>query len=73
MAEKRRDIVQLASLVGTGIALLAGALFFLVTSAFGEYPPVARYGGAVWVFLLTWIITMPVLAPWLKRRHPTGP
>jgi len=72
MAGKRRDVVQVASLVGTGIALLAGLLFFAVTSASGGYPPVARYGGAVWVFLLTWIITMPVLAPWLKRRYPTG-
>jgi len=35
MAGKRRDVVQVASLVGTGIALLAGLLFFAVTSASG--------------------------------------
>ncbi len=53
-------------MVGALIALAAAAVFALVAAGPG---PVARYGGAVWVFILMWIILMPVLAPWLKERH----
>lgn len=54
---------------GLGLLLAAGAalVFYGLTTAWGGYPPVARYGGAAWVLLLTWIITMPVLAPRFKR------
>ncbi|MDR7435703.1 MAG: hypothetical protein QN189_11315 [Armatimonadota bacterium] len=69
MGGKESNVVQRAGLIGMVIALLAGLLFLAVTSLWGGYPAVARYGGAVWVSLLTWIITMPVLAPWLKRKQ----
>lgn len=68
----RGSSVTLAGWLGVLAALaaaLAAALIFSgITITLGGYPAVARYGGAVWVFLLTWIITMPVLAPRLKRR-----
>lgn len=67
MTERGRGVV-LAGWIG-GLAALAAALaFFGITAVLGGYPAVARYGGASWVFLLTWIITMPVLAPMLKGR-----
>lgn len=58
--------VRHAGALGALLALGAAAAFALAASGFG---PVARYGGAVWVFILTWIILMPVLAPWLKQRR----
>jgi len=59
--------VRLAGLVGLAVAAAAAALFIAAAGADGQ-AGVARYGGAAWVFLLAWIITMPVLAPWLKGR-----
>ncbi len=52
--------------LGTLIALAAAALFVIAAPDAG---PVARLGGAVCVFILTWIILMPVLAPRLKDRR----
>jgi len=31
-------------------------------------PPVARIGGSAWVFLLSMIILMPTVTPWLRKR-----
>lgn len=64
----RGDVVRRAGLLGVLVALAAALAFSGMATALGGYPAVARYGGAGWVFLLTWIITMPVLAPWLKSR-----
>jgi len=61
-----RGLMRHAGALGALLALGAAAAFTLAASGFG---PVARYGGAVWVFILTWIILMPVLAPWLKERR----
>jgi NADH:ubiquinone oxidoreductase subunit 6 (subunit J) len=47
---------------------LGAALVFLLAARFGEYPPVAVYGGATWVGLLTLIITMPVVTSWVKKQ-----
>ncbi len=60
--------VRQAGVLGVLLALAAVLTFFGITTVLGGYPPVARYGGAAWVFVLTWIITMPVLAPRLRRR-----
>ena len=52
-------------------ALAAG--FFLVGTLAGEYTPVERIGGVVWVFLLSMIILMPIITPLIKRRLGEGP
>jgi len=59
--------VRLAGLLGLAVAGASAALFIVAAGA-ESHTGVARYGGAAWVFLLAWIITMPVLAPWLKGR-----
>ena len=51
----------------TGISVALAVAFFLITGM-GKYDVVARYGGAIWVFILTMIITMPVIIPWVKKR-----
>ncbi|MDA8211300.1 MAG: hypothetical protein M0021_05400 [Clostridia bacterium] len=52
----------------TGISVVLAVAFFLGTGV-GKYDLVARYGGAVWVFILTMIITMPVIIPWVKKSY----
>ena len=59
----------LSALVYTGVSLLAGVGFLAVTVLTGDYGWVARLGGASWVFLLSMIILMPTVTPWLKRRR----
>lgn len=57
-----------AALIYGSISIGAAALFFLVTSLTGDYPPVARFGGAVWILLLTLIVTMPIVIPRVRSR-----
>lgn len=59
---------QIGVIIGTSIALAAALAFLGVTSLAGDYAWVARIGGAGWVFLLSIIILLPTVAPWVKRR-----
>ena len=59
-------MLRTAGMLGAGMALAAAIVFAIAASGGG---PVARYGGAVWVFILAWIILMPILAPKLKDRR----
>ena len=66
------DPARLSALIYTAISLTAAALFLLATFATGTaYPPVVRVGGAVWVFILSMIITMPLVIPRLNKRRRT--
>ncbi|MBI4277025.1 MAG: hypothetical protein HY660_01095 [Armatimonadetes bacterium] len=67
MTQGSSTAVRSGSLLGTGVAMLA-AVAFLVAAGGSGAAPVARYGGAAWVFLLTWIIMMPVLVPLVRGR-----
>ena len=57
-----------AAIIYTSIALLGAGSFLAATTLSGDYDWVARLGGAGWVFLLSMIILMPTVTPWLKRR-----
>jgi hypothetical protein len=43
-------------------------IFFAVTVLTGDYSWVARVGGSVWLFLLSMIILMPTVTPWVRKR-----
>jgi hypothetical protein len=61
---------RFSALVYTSISLGAAVLFLFATFfSGGTYPPVARYGGAAWVFILSMIITMPIIIPRLNKRR----
>ncbi|MBI4288819.1 MAG: hypothetical protein HY671_10375 [Chloroflexi bacterium] len=63
----QKRIGRVSAVVYTSLSLvLAGA--FLATSSALDFPGVARYGGTVWVFLLSMIILMPTITPLIKRR-----
>ena len=57
----------IAAVIYTGVALIAAGSFLAATTLSGDYDWVARLGGAGWVFLLSMIILMPTVTPWLKR------
>jgi hypothetical protein len=66
MNQRRASYVS--AVIYTGIALLAAGSFLAATILSGDYDWVARLGGAGWVFLLSMIILMPTITPWVKRR-----
>jgi hypothetical protein len=57
-----------SAIIYTGIALVGAGFFLAATMLSGDYDWVARLGGAGWVFLLSMIILMPTVTPWVKRR-----
>lgn len=61
-------LATISALWYTGISAALAVAFFLITGM-GKYDVVARYGGAIWVFILTMIITMPVIIPWVKKNY----
>jgi hypothetical protein len=50
------------------IAIGAAALFWLAAGVMGGYPLVAQIGGAVWVGILSLIVSMPIVTARVKRR-----
>ncbi|WP_027717884.1 hypothetical protein [Desulfovirgula thermocuniculi] len=63
-----------AALLYTAISLAAALLFLAATYATRKpYPLLARLGGAAWVFLLSMIITMPLVISRAARRHGSPP
>ncbi len=56
-----------SALVYTGISVLTSGTFFAVTTLTGSYNWLTRIGGAVWIFLLSMIILMPIITPIVKR------
>lgn len=59
---------QKAAAIYTAVALAAAGAFLAATTLRGDYGWVARLGGAGWVFLLSMIILMPTVTPWVKNR-----
>ena len=58
----------ISALLYTGVSTLGAGTFLAVTVFTGDYGWVARLGGSTWVFVLSMIILMPTVTPWLKRR-----
>jgi hypothetical protein len=67
---KNPRIGLISALTYTPICLAAAAVFLAVTLA-GEYSWVARIGGAVWIFILSMIISMPIVTSYYKRKFQT--
>ncbi|HJW76673.1 MAG TPA: hypothetical protein VJ787_13590 [Thermoleophilia bacterium] len=67
-ATKERAVARRSAALYAGISLSLAGAFFLSATLLGSYDAVARIGGAVWVFLLSMIVTMPLVTSWVKRR-----
>jgi len=65
---KNPGIGKISAFTYTLISLAIAGIFFSITIA-GDYTWVARIGGAAWVFLLSMIITMPLITSFYKRKY----
>ena len=63
-----QQIARRSALIYLPIALGMVALFVLAASLAGDYPPVAKLGGAVWVGLLSLIVSMPIITARVKKH-----
>lgn len=68
MERSEKRIGNVSVLWYTGTSLLVAALFVVLATTIGGYPAVAVYGGALWAFLLSMIVTMPLFTGYFKRR-----
>ena len=55
------------ALGATGLSIVSALAFLSLARWAGEAPPVAIWGGTVWVFILSMIISMPLVTAWRKR------
>ncbi len=67
-----RKIGVTSAITYSAISITASLLFFLGASLRGGYTDVARFGGAVWVLLLSFIVTMPLVTSSVKRHLKAG-
>lgn len=63
-----RDAGRLSAAIYTSVSAFAAGVFLAVTVLTGDYSWVARIGGSAWLFLLSMIILMPTVTPWLRKR-----
>ncbi len=66
--ETDRKIGMTSAIIYSVISLSASVLFFTAATLAGKYNEVARFGGAIWVLLLSFIVTMPLVTSAVKRR-----
>ena len=62
-----KTIARRSALIYLPISVGA-AMLFLVAASVGDYPAVARIGGAVWVGLLSLIVSMPIVISRVKKQ-----
>ena len=63
-----KEVARQSALIYLPVSLGAALLFWLAASLAGDYPLVAKIGGTVWVWLLSMIVTMPLITTWAKHR-----
>jgi len=64
-----KAIARQSALTYTAISLGAAIAFFAAATLKGGYTDVARVGGAVWVLILSLIVTMPLVTSWYKKHN----
>jgi hypothetical protein len=63
-----RKIGITSAAIYSAISVTASGLFFVAATLAGKYTAVARFGGAAWVLLLSFIVTMPLITSAVKKR-----
>ena len=63
-----REIARRSARIYIPLSVGAALLFLLAASLTGDYTLVARAGGAIWVGLLTLIVTTPLVTTRVKER-----
>ncbi len=60
---------RVSAVVYTGFSLLLALLFYLLSGLKPDIDQIARIGGAVWVFILSMIISMPMVIPYFNKKY----
>lgn len=68
MQQVERNVAKRSAITYTGLSLSI-ALVFLVAATLTGHDAVARFGGAAWVFMLSMIVTMPLVTARLKAAQ----
>jgi hypothetical protein len=63
-----KDVARRSALIYMLVSLGAALLFFLAASLLGETPGLVKIGGAVWVGLLSLVVSMPVVIDRVKKN-----
>lgn len=63
-----KEVARRSAAIYLPIAFGLAFLFFVAASLAGGYPPVARFGGMVWVGLLSLIVSMPLVTSRVKKQ-----
>ena len=63
-----KEIARKSALVYLAITAAAALVFLIASNLIGNYTIVARIGGAVWVSLLTLIVSMPLVTSRYKKK-----
>lgn len=63
-----KETARRSALIYLPLSAGAALIFWLAAGLIGEYPLVARVGGAVWVWVLSLIVSMPLVTSRVKKR-----
>jgi hypothetical protein len=63
-----KNILRRSAFWYSGTSLGVALLFWALAQIVGGYPPAAVIGGAIWSFILSMIVTMPLYTAFFKRR-----
>ncbi len=63
-----QNVARTSAAIYSSISITASVLFLIAATLAGQYTDVARIGGAIWVLLLSFIVTMPLATSAVKRR-----
>ena len=66
-----KEVARKSALIYLPVSISAALLFLLAASLVGDYPLVAKIGGAVWVGLLSLIVSMPIVTARVKKQRNT--
>ncbi len=62
-----KQVSRRSAAINLPISSAVSLAFLLAASAFGSYPLVAKVGGTVWVWLLSTIVSMPLVTARVKK------
>jgi hypothetical protein len=63
-----RKIAITSAAIYAAISITTSGLFLIAATLRDGYTDVARFGGAAWVLLLSFIVTMPLVTAAVKQR-----
>lgn len=64
-----KEIARQSALLYLPLSIGAAVLFLIATYFHGgDYTTVVRIGGAIWVALLSLIVSMPLVTSWVKKQ-----